>query len=152
MLNLAPCDGSTVDMSDLFSRLTLDVATDFLLGGSVDSLGSPRVEFARALAAIQWHMSTKTKLGALAFLLPERTCRKDLAILDSFVNPFVEETLRMRPEDLKTKNEKSYNFLHALAEFTRDKRMLRDQIVAVLLAARVGYSSFLFSSSCSTRV
>lgn len=42
----------------------------------------------------------------------------------------------MRPEELKEKTEKEYNFLHALAEFTRDPQMLRDQIVAVLLAAR----------------
>lgn len=42
----------------------------------------------------------------------------------------------MRPGELKEKTEKEYNFLHALAEFTRDPQMLRDQLVAVLLAAR----------------
>lgn len=140
MLDIVPGDGSTVDMSDLFFRFTLDSATDFLLGCSANSLGSPRVELAHAFAAVQDHIITKARLGPLGFLLPEGAYRKNLATLDSFVDPFVEETLRMRPEELKTKNEKSYNFLHALAQFTRDKRVLRDQIVTVLLAGRVRYA------------
>ena len=140
MLDIVPCDGSTVDMSDLFSCFTLDSATDFLLGSSANSLGSPRAEFAHALAAVQCHMSTKARLGPLGFLLPEGTYRRNLAVIDSFVSPFVEEALRMRPEELKTKNEKNYSFLHALAVFTRDKKILRDQIVTALVASRVGYA------------
>jgi hypothetical protein len=35
------------------------------------------------------------------------------------------------------KTETNYNFLHALAGFTRDPKVLRDQLVAVLLAGRV---------------
>lgn len=61
---------------------------------------------------------------------------KNIKILNSFVEPFVNQTLAMKPEQLKEKTEKEYNFLHALAEFTRDPQMLRDQLVAVLLAAR----------------
>lgn len=33
-----PASGQTVDVMDLFYRMTLDVTTDFLLGGSVNSL------------------------------------------------------------------------------------------------------------------
>jgi cytochrome P450 len=36
----------------------------------------------------------------------------------------------------KTKDDHSYTFLHALAGFTRDRTVLRDQIIAVLLAGR----------------
>lgn len=35
-----------------------------------------------------------------------------------------------------TKSEKGYTFLHALAGYTRDRTVLRDQIIAVLLAGR----------------
>ncbi|CAZ83257.1 unnamed protein product [Tuber melanosporum] len=135
MLEHIPRDGAIVDISDLFYRFTLDSATDFLLGHSVDSLGSPQVEFARAFADIQKHMSDKSKADPLRWIFPEGKYRKDLKVLNSFVEPYVEQALRMGPEELKSKNEKSYNFLHALAEFTRDKHMLRDQLVAVLLAA-----------------
>lgn len=45
--------GSTVRVDDLFFRFTLDAATDFLLGNSVNSLENPRVEFADAFAEVQ---------------------------------------------------------------------------------------------------
>lgn len=38
MMSLMPRSGQTVEMMDLFYRMTLDVTTDFLLGSSVNSL------------------------------------------------------------------------------------------------------------------
>lgn len=38
MISLMPKPGQTVEMMDLFYRMTLDVTTDFLLGSSVNSL------------------------------------------------------------------------------------------------------------------
>lgn len=72
----------------------------------------------------------------LQWALPRRAFNKNIKILNSFVEPFVRKTLEMKPDQLKEKTEKEYNFLHALAEFTRDPQILRDQLVAVLLAAR----------------
>ena len=39
LISKLPMDGVTVDVCDLFYRMTLDVTTDFLLGHSVNSLG-----------------------------------------------------------------------------------------------------------------
>ncbi|KAF8250772.1 cytochrome P450 [Wilcoxina mikolae CBS 423.85] len=137
MLRLIPRDGSTIDIADLFFRLTLDSATDFLLGESVNSLGTTgESEFAKAFGQIQEHVNDITRAGPLAVFIPDREFKKNLAVLNSFVEPFVEKTLRMRPEELKGRNETDYNFLHALAGFTRDPKVLRDQLVAVLLAGR----------------
>lgn len=46
--------------------------------------------------------------------------------------------LRLSQEELatKTKSDHDYTFLHELAQFTRDRKVLRDQLVAVLLAGR----------------
>ncbi len=54
------------------------------------------------------------------------------------MTPYIEKTLHFTPEELatKTKTEEGYTFLHALASFTRDRTILRDQLVAVLLAGR----------------
>ncbi|KAL7270607.1 hypothetical protein RUND412_006681 [Rhizina undulata] len=136
MISLIPKDGSTVDVSDLFFRFTLDSATDFLLGESVDSLGSPRVKIAQAFQDIQQYMNDVSQTGPMKFLLPKRKFNKNIKVLNSFVEPFVERTLQLRPDELKDNTESDYNFLHALAKFTRDPRVLRDQIVSVLLAAR----------------
>jgi hypothetical protein len=71
-------------------------------------------------------------------LIPRKTFYKGLKVINEFVNPFIEHTLRLSPEELatKTKSEEGYTFLHALASFTRDRKVLRDQLVAVLLAGR----------------
>ena len=54
------------------------------------------------------------------------------------MNPYIERALRLTPIELetKTRSESGYNFLYALAGFTRDRKVLRDQLVAVLLAGR----------------
>ncbi len=70
--------------------------------------------------------------------VPRRQFRAGLAIINSFVNPYIEQALRLSPEELekKTKSDSGYTFLHALAHFTRDRKVIRDQLVAVLLAGR----------------
>ncbi|CAI4216201.1 unnamed protein product [Parascedosporium putredinis] len=112
-VDLEAGDGRKVDVSDLFYRLALDVSTDFLFGYSVDTLLR--------------HMAH-----------PRRTFWPGLRTIDSFVNQYIDRALALAPEELasKTKSDKGYTFLHAAAGFTRDRKVLRDQIVALLLAGR----------------
>ena len=46
-------NGATVRIDDLIYRFTLDAATSFLLGTSVDSLRNPNTEFADAFTEVQ---------------------------------------------------------------------------------------------------
>ncbi|TVY20558.1 Cytochrome P450, partial [Lachnellula arida] len=130
--------GKEFDLSDLFFRYTLDAATHFLLGRSAGSLDNPELEFADAFAEIQRIQNYLARAGPLNKFFPRTTFNKKLKILNEFVNPFIDDTLRLTPEELatKTKSEEGYTFLHALAGFTRDRQVLRDQLVAVLLAGR----------------
>jgi len=141
MMALIPCDGATIDIADLFYRVTLDSATDFLLGESVNSIEHGNHDFAVAFQQIQEHMNNVSRAGPFKHFLNTKQYKKNLKVLNGFIEPFVEKCLGMKPEELKEKNESGYNFLHALAEFTRDPKMLRDQLVAALLAARVCPSS-----------
>jgi len=43
LLSLIPKNGETFDIMDLWYRFTLDAATEFLFGQSVDSLDNPKV-------------------------------------------------------------------------------------------------------------
>ena len=76
----------------------------------------------------------------LSFLLPLRRLGfyDAVAKVDAFVNQYIEEALALPQEELdkKTNHDQGYTFLHALASYTRDRQVLRDQIVAVLLAGR----------------
>ena len=56
--------GSTIDVQDLFFRMTLDVTTHFLLGSSVDSLSTPQVEFAEAFGIVQRTHANISRLGS----------------------------------------------------------------------------------------
>jgi cytochrome P450 len=53
LLGLLGGGGRPVDVESLFFRYTLDAATDFLLGKSVNSLDDPQAEFAEAFAEVQ---------------------------------------------------------------------------------------------------
>lgn len=61
-----------------------------------------------------------------------------MGTINDFINKYIERALRLSPEELatKSKSDAGYTFLHALASFTRDRTVLRDQILAVLLAGR----------------
>ncbi len=70
--------------------------------------------------------------------IPRKTFRAGIKVINSFVLPFITEALALSPSELasKTKSEEGYTFLHALASFTRNPVVLRDQLIAVLLAGR----------------
>lgn len=70
--------------------------------------------------------------------MPRKTFYVGLKVINEFVNPYIEQALRLSPEELetKTKLESGYTFLHALASYTRDRKVLRDQLVSMLLASR----------------
>ncbi|KAL1841119.1 hypothetical protein VTJ49DRAFT_7397 [Mycothermus thermophilus] len=131
-------NGRPVDISDLFFRYTLDSATDFLLGYDVKSLTTPRQEFADAFAEAQRVQSIVSRAGPLNGLVPRGSFRRAMKVINTFVNQYIERALRLTPEELatKTKADAGYTFLHALAGYTRDRRVLRDQLIAVLLAGR----------------
>lgn len=56
-------DGGMIDISNLFFRYTLDAATDFLLGRSVDSLEVPEIKFAEAFAEVQRMQNLIARVG-----------------------------------------------------------------------------------------
>ena len=56
--------------------------------------------------------------------------------MEDFMQPYIQTVLSLSVEELEKNLSRRETFLDALARFTRDPRVLRDQIVAVLLAGR----------------
>lgn len=131
-------EGATIRADDLFFRYTLDAATDFLLGKSVDSLRNRQAEFADAFAEVQRVQSLIARAGPMNRFVPRGSFYKSLEVLNKFVGQYIDQALDLPPEELerKTKSDEGYTFLHAIAGYTRDREVLRDQLVAVLLAGR----------------
>ncbi|KAK0734105.1 cytochrome P450 [Lasiosphaeria miniovina] len=137
-IDLAAGNGKPVDISDLFFRYTLDAATDFLLGKDIKSLSTPVQEFAEAFAEVQRVQSLIARTGPLSSFVNRKTFWKGMEVINTFVNQYIDRALRLSPEELasKSKGEAGYTFLHALSGFTSERKVLRDQLVAVLLAGR----------------
>ncbi|KAF2671178.1 cytochrome P450 alkane hydroxylase-like protein [Microthyrium microscopicum] len=130
--------GKTVDVLDLFFRFTLDASTDFLLGRSVESLSHPQTQFAEAFNDVQHTQSMIVRVNDLNWMIPRRKFKQNLKVMNDFVEPFIESALALSADELekRTKSDEGYTFLHAIAGYTRERKVLRDQLVAILLAGR----------------
>lgn len=71
-------------------------------------------------------------VGPFHQLIPRRSFKAGLKVVNDFIEPIIERALRLDQAELeeKTQSSQGYTFLHALASFTRDRKVLRDQIVA----------------------
>ena len=81
LIQAIPRDGSTVDLQELFFRLTLDSATEFLFGESTNSLapGTSKASnsgFADAFNRSQESIAKKARFGPLAVLMPDPNFKK----------------------------------------------------------------------------
>ncbi|KAI1501800.1 cytochrome P450 [Biscogniauxia marginata] len=137
-VDLEAGNGKPLDISELFFRFTLDVSTSFLLGIDIQSLTNPREPFAQAFDRVQRVMSIRSRATPLDFLVPRRQFNRDLAVVNRLCDVYIEGVLQLSAEELasKTRSDHEYTFLHELAQFTRDRKVIRDQVVAVLLAGR----------------
>lgn len=135
LMNKIGGHGEQVDIADLFYRFTLDSATDYLLGKSVDSLENPQAEFATAFAEVQKVQSLIIRSGKFKVFIPKGILWAGIKVINAFVEPFIEHVVRIDISELKEKANPS--FLDALAATgTRDRSAIRDQLIAVLLAGR----------------
>jgi cytochrome P450 len=148
-----PTDGSTIDLQPLFFSLTLDSATEFLFGQSVDSLNSAedseQVKFGKDFDYAQNCLTMRSRLGKLVFLyrnkLFDQACQNVHAFVDEIVRT---ELARTPPEDAEKSNDGNgdanrYVFLTELVKSTRDPVRLRDELLNVLLAGRDTTASLL---------
>ncbi|KAH7009503.1 cytochrome P450 [Ilyonectria destructans] len=130
-------DGKVVDICDLFFRYTLDTATEFLLGYDAKSLTTPDQEFANAFNDVQRIQNLVARTNMLGPFLPKPVFWRGLAVMNRLVNFYIQRALAISQAELISKSDNtSSTFLDALARFTHDPKVLRDQIIAVLLAGR----------------
>ncbi|KAI8938645.1 hypothetical protein NX059_004515 [Plenodomus lindquistii] len=132
--------GGDVDTMDMMFRFTLDAATHFLLGQSVESLDNSQTKFADAFGNAQRIQAIIAKVGPLGWLVPRQRMGfySSIDTINDFVSTFIDRALLLSPTELEAKSnhESDYTFLHAIASYTRDRATLRDQLVSILLAGR----------------
>ncbi|MCJ1384487.1 hypothetical protein MMC17_007604 [Xylographa soralifera] len=143
-----PRDGSTVDLQDLFFRLTIDSATEFLFGESTNCLapGSSTVsarQFAESFMRGQESISKNARWGPLADLFVDSQFKKDCDFVHAFIDRFVEKGLEYRNSGAAEKSDGRYVFCYELVKQTQDKVQIRSELLNILLAGRDTTASLL---------
>lgn len=155
LFSLFPNDESTVDLTPLFHRFTLDSATHFLFGKSTNTLTHPSkedIEFSKALRYSLDKMALLLVAGRMSkfwkadpkFDESNRVCRE-------YVGTFVSDVMRHKnsgnslekAEDGDQAPRKS--FLRDLAYSTDDEDKIQGDLLSLLLAGRDTTASLLCS-------
>lgn len=149
--------GDVVDLQPLLYGLTLDSATEFLLGESVDSLlftGEPaeipgsfediKLKFGDAFNTSQQYVIFRTRMRSLRRFVNPKGFRDSNEICHKFIDHFVDLALHPEKKQKKVESQRQrYVFLDAIAQENKDPKYLRDQVLHVLLAGRDTTASLL---------
>ncbi|KAI9924943.1 hypothetical protein ASPWEDRAFT_162858 [Aspergillus wentii DTO 134E9] len=141
-----------IDIQTIFFRLTMDSATEFLFGESVDSQlaalkgDKSAAEFPFYFDRSQWYAAQRVRFEKLHWIVNNKESRHSDKQVHSFVDRFVDAALKgVQDEKTKKDEEKpsNYVFLHGLAAVTQDPIELRSQLLNILLAGRDTTASLL---------
>ncbi|KAJ6157474.1 n-alkane-inducible cytochrome P450 [Penicillium chermesinum] len=155
LIKQIPRDGSTVDLQELFFRMTIDSATEFLFGESVNSLenptSGPEQSFSSNFNIAQDGLSHRFRLGPFRFLYRNKQFAPAVQNCRDYVDRFVQKAIQYRadvdsgkisPEEAKL-NDLQYIFSYELSKHTINKTELTDQLLSILLAGRDTTASLL---------
>ncbi|KAI6360444.1 hypothetical protein MCOR25_006729 [Pyricularia grisea] len=165
LLSILPKDGSEVDLVPLFFAFTMDSITDFLFGESVKALqahASPEhigagggidgsspwsqkgiEQFAEAWEYAQNDMLFRFILGPVRYIYQDKKANRCVKMIHAHVDRYVDQAIRFHNEELAhgrdekgLNSEGRYIFLQALARQTQDRKVLRDELMNLLMAGR----------------
>ncbi|KAK1983491.1 cytochrome P450 [Colletotrichum cereale] len=130
--------GAVVDVKDLFLRFAIDTAADFSLGLELNTMRHRSEEFFEAFERVHETQSLIQRAGPFNFLISRKQFKRDLAVIDSILEPSIQEALNLPLEALEAmkKSDSSYTFVQQCAAISRDPVFLRDEIRSVMIAGR----------------
>ena len=138
------------DIQPIFFRLTIDSATEFLFGESVESqmaavkhgVGDDfSVEFDKS----QWYCVKRARFEKIHWMADNKESQQSAQQVHAFVDRFVQSAMDRVKDEKNVDEEKAgpYVFSHALARATQDPVELRSQLLNILLAGRDTTASLL---------
>ncbi|KAL0931103.1 cytochrome P450 [Colletotrichum truncatum] len=157
LFKVLPRDGTTpVNLQEHFFRFTLDSATEFLFGKSVNSLkrcvdqdaDSLDAQFETAFATAQAECMEFVGLGPLAKYARVKS-HKQVDVVHRYIDQFVERAIEYRKKhdelgaESSAEKKSKYLFLQELAKVTTDRSRLRYELLNVLMAGRDTTASLL---------
>lgn len=153
LIKAIPRDGFTVDLQELFFRLTIDSATEFLFGESTNCLApGASTEYANEFASAFNRSQDAAGQGSrsipiMAKLIPNPGLKRDIKYVHNFVDHYVQLGLEWQKshdvEKSASKDGKRYIFLHELVKAIQDPVRIRSELLNILLAGRDTTASLL---------
>ncbi|KAG8845588.1 hypothetical protein FRB96_002341 [Tulasnella sp. 330] len=158
--------GMAFDFQEAISQFTMDSATEFLLGTSVNSLATPLAlpgvsssdsavnRFVSAFQATQMHIMTRVRSRWLPWQLNEifgDPTKKHMKTMYAFIDPIIDvalEAARIKKGRAKgvgkveeggsadTSSGGEETLLSHLVTETQDRKMIRDEMLNILIAGR----------------
>ncbi|KAL4862881.1 hypothetical protein BDV12DRAFT_202646 [Aspergillus spectabilis] len=138
-----------IDIQAIILRLTIDSATEFLVGESSNSQAEalcnggklPSDHFSNLFDRGQWYVAQRSRFERLHWLVDNKESRSIIRDVHAYVDKFVNAALKTAEEGkLPSAN---YIFLEALVATTKDPIELRSQLLNILLAGRDTTASLL---------
>ena len=160
LIDLIPKDRSSFDIQRLFFLLTLDSATHFLFGESVGCMLPPSETtgvleksavrnaqgFADAFTTAQDYLAARSRAQGLYWLINPKKFQEATRQVHEVVDHYVNMALESKRNPDRKDSSGRYIFLDALAAETDDPKMLRDNMLNILLAGRDTTASLLSST------
>ncbi|KAJ5594619.1 uncharacterized protein N7459_000827 [Penicillium hispanicum] len=160
LIDLIPKDRSAFDIQRLFFLLTLDSATHFLFGESVGCMLPPSETtgvleksavgsaqgFADAFTTAQDYLAARSRAQGLYWLVNPKEFREANRRVHEVVDHYVNVALESKRNPERKDASSRYIFLDALAADTDDPKILRDNMLNILLAGRDTTASLLSST------
>ncbi|KAJ3499527.1 hypothetical protein NLJ89_g10090 [Agrocybe chaxingu] len=157
-------EGYSINAQDLIGRFTLDSATEFLFGHSVDSLAAglpyppkfahltpasfhthPSNIFVQAFGEGQIIAARRTGQGPdwALFEFFKDTVKPYRDVVDEFTIPVIREAVERREKMKDVKSDGWGTLLESLLDETHDPQILKDELVNLLVAGRETTMAFL---------
>ncbi|KAJ9490202.1 hypothetical protein VN97_g3076 [Penicillium thymicola] len=160
LIDLIPKDRSSFDIQRLFFLLTLDSATHFLFGESVGCMLPPSGKigvlekcavgsaqgFANAFGTAQDYLAARTRAQGMYWVVNPKEFREASRQVHEVVDHYVNLALESKRNPEKKNIDGRYIFLEALAADSDDPKILRDNMLNILLAGRDTTASLLSST------
>ncbi|KAJ0413289.1 cytochrome P450 [Aspergillus carlsbadensis] len=161
LITVLPGDKSAINIQELFYQLTIDSATEFLFGESTACLHASSIQpaatvlnspagFADAFNTSQDYLLRRALAQRLCWTINPARFRDANATVHRVVDHYVQRALQSKHAGAGGSRQQGqgqgrYVFLEALASQTDDPKVIRDNLLNVLLAGRNTTASLLSS-------
>lgn len=154
LLSLLPEDGETVDLQPLFLRFTLDSATEFVFGQSLNTLRPDNSAWQGQLHEdfdiVLQDALNRIRMSILYPFFKDKRAPAAIRNVHARAENYAREALERcttaknsdRGEEANT-SKRSYSLLDELAQHTGDIRIMRNEAVTLLVAGRDTTASLL---------